>query len=136
MEHENKEIELAIQRLCNENQIASKEVFGLLGTTTTGITTWFPDSLQRGYRDFLTPINERPKMLWNILGMVGYFSDGNFNYLPAYNQGSQIAQEVKTDVIAAQTWKLTQNSKEQEQKISDLEKTVEELKKKLSEPKS
>ena len=131
MEYNNTEIDLAIQQLRNENQIVSKELLGLIGNTANGSLVWFPDSYQRGYHNGLTPVTERPKMLWNVLGMVGYFSDGHFNYLPAYNQGLQYANEVKTNVIAVQTWNLTKKSNEQEEKIVNLEKTVDELKKKL-----
>jgi len=131
MEFNNIEVESAVRQLRNENQIISKEILGITGTTTSGLQVWFPDSFQRGYRDGLIPISERPKMLWNIFGIVGYFTDGHFNYLPTYNQGLQHAHEVKTNVIAAQTWKLTQKSTEQEKKIEDLEKTVDDLRNKL-----
>ena len=82
----NGEIESAIQNLRNENQIISKEFLNLLGHTTNGLSIWFPDSYQRGYQDALTSINVRPKMLWNLLGLVGYFADVHFNYLTTYNQ--------------------------------------------------
>lgn len=120
----NTEIELAIQKLRSQNQISSTEFFGLIGTTVDGQTAWFPNSLQRGYQDELTPISERPKMLWQFLGIVGYFSDGNYNYLPSYNQGREIARELKTNVIASQTLKLTNISQEQEKSIKKLEDTV------------
>ena len=131
MEFDNTEIEFAVRQLRNENQIISKEILGITGTTASGLQVWFPDSFQRGYHDGLTHISERPKMVWNIFGVVGYFTDDHFNYLPTYNQGLQHAQEVKTNVIAVQTWKLTQKSTEQEKKIENLEKTVDDLRKKL-----
>ena len=129
----NGEIESAIQNLRNENQIISKEFLNLLGHTTNGLSIGFPDSYQRGYQDALTPINERPKMLWNLLGLVGYFSDGHFNYLATYNQGFHYAEELKINIIAHQTMKLTEKSVDQENKIKELNTTVDKLSSEIDE---
>ncbi len=127
------EIERAVQQLRNEKQIASKEFLNLIGNTTNDTSVWFPDSYQRGYQDALTSINERPKMLWNLLGLVGYFSDGHFNYLPTYNQGFHYAEELKTNVIAHQTMKLTEKSTKQENEIKNLNATVDRLTREVDE---
>lgn len=132
MDIQNKEIELAIQNLRNENQVIAKELFGLIGTTKNGNSVLFPNSLQRGYTDELTPISERPKMLCSLIGIVGYFSDGNFNYLPAYNQGKDIAKEVKINVLANQTWNMTQKAKQQDDRINHLEEKLKEFESKLN----
>ena len=125
-----KNMELAVQQLRNRNIIASKEFFGLVGTTVDGITIWFPDSLQRGWTDELTPINERPRMLWEILGLVGYFSDGNLNYLPRYNQGHELAWEAKMYLIAEQTRKVTQENMELKKDMQSLRDEINKLKEK------
>jgi len=114
------EIARVVRQLRTEDQIVNKEFLNLIGHTANGVSVWFPDSYQRGYQDALTSINERPKMLWSLFGLVGYFSDGHFNYLPTYNQGFQYAEELRINVIAHQTMKLTQKSVEQENKIKDL----------------
>lgn len=130
MKRDETEIDLAVQQLRDRNIIASKEVFGLVGTTVDGLTIWFPDSLQRGWRDELTPINERPCMLWEILGLVGYFSDGNLNYLPRYNQGREIAREAKMYLIAEQTRKITQENMELKSDVKNLKDELNRLKEK------
>ncbi len=123
-------MELAVQQLRNRNIIHSKNLLGLVGTTTDGLTIWFPDSLQRGWTNELTPINERPKMLWEILGLVGYFSDGNFNYLPRYNQGRELAREAKMYLIAEQTKKTTEENMRLRKDLESLRDEVNKLKEK------
>lgn len=126
---ENDNIELAIQQLRHRKLIAKKELGGFFGTTVDGQTLWFPDSLQRGWTDELTPINQRPRMLGEIAGLVGYFSDGNLNYLPRYYQGRDLAREAKMNLIANQTWKLTQENKALRNDIDSLKEDLEKLKK-------
>lgn len=130
---ENKEMELAIQQLRQRNIIASKNLFGLVGTTNDGLAVWFPDSLQRGWTDELTPIYERPRMLWEVLGLVGYFSDGHFNYLPRYNQGRELAREAKMYLIADQTKKNIQENVELKKNIDILRDEINKLKEKKDE---
>lgn len=126
----NMNMELAVQQLRNRNIIHSKNLLGLVGTTTDGLTIWFPDSLQRGWTNELTLINERPKMLWEILGLVGYFSDGNFNYLPRYNQGRELAREAKMYLIAEQTKKTTEENMRLRKDLESLRDEVNKLKEK------
>ena len=122
---EDNKTELAIQQLRNRNIIADKGLFGLVGTTNDGLTIWFPDSLQRGWRDELTPIHQRPRMEFEIFGLVGYFSDGHWNYLPRYNQGRELAREAKMYLIAEETKK---NRKENAELKKDIESLKDELK--------
>jgi len=127
---ENKEMELAIQQLRYRNLITKKELAGFVGTTVDGQAIWFPDSLQRGWTDELTPISQRPHMLWEIAGIVGYFSDGNYNYLPRYNQGRELAREAKMSLIANQTWKITQENKDLKKDMQSLKDELNRLKEK------
>jgi hypothetical protein len=128
--HENKEMELAIQQLRYRNLIVKKELSGFVGTTIDGLTIWFPDSLQRGWTHELTPVNERPHMIWEIAGLVGYFSDGHLNYLPRYNQGREMAREAKMNLIANQTWNLTEENKELKKSLQSLKDEINKLKEK------
>lgn len=128
MVDENKEIEAAVRELGNRNLITKKELYGLVGTTVDGRQVWFPDSLQRGYHDALTPINQRPKMLWQLAGIIGYFSDGNYNYLPRYHEGRDMANDLKVNLVANQAWKLTQENKELKNDVMSLKEELDKLK--------
>ena len=121
-------IETAVQELRNHNLIVRKDLAGLVGVMEDGRQIWFPDSLQRGYRDALTPVNQRPKMLWQLAGIVGYFSDGNYNYLPRYYEGRNMANEIKTNLIANQTWKLTQENNQLKNDVKFLKEELDRLK--------
>ena len=78
---------ITLERLRNQSQIVTKGSFGITGTTTNGQIVSFPDSLQRGYRDELTPRGQKPTVVWEIPGIVSLDSNGDFNFLPSYNQG-------------------------------------------------
>ena len=92
-------IEVAKQR--NQPQIVSKGAFGIVGQTNSGETIMFPDSFQRGYEYELTPRNQRPKKQYEAMGLIMGTSDGHTNYLPSFNEGRELAKEVKTQAIVA-----------------------------------
>jgi len=94
------EIRLAVANLRNQNQIANKQFFGLLGTTVDNRSVWAPDSYQRGFAYELTPIENRPKLVWEIIGVFAMYSDGHLNYLPSFNDGRNTARDLKTNLVA------------------------------------
>lgn len=92
----------------------------------------FPDSIQRGYTYELTPIYERPTITWQIPGVVALFSDGNFNFIPSFNQGRELAKDVKINVVASVAMKTSEENQELRTKIQNLAdkvKSLEETKK-------
>jgi len=102
-------IEVAKQR--NQPQIVSKGAFGIVGQTNSGETIMFPDSFQRGYEYELTPPNQRPKKQYEVMGLIMGTSDGHTNFLPSFNDGRELAKEVKTHVIVAKIKQLiTENT--------------------------
>ncbi|MGH2613455.1 MAG: hypothetical protein ACRDFB_10475 [Rhabdochlamydiaceae bacterium] len=94
------EIRLATVNLRNQNQIANKQLLGLIGTTIDGKIVWTPDSYQRGFVYELTPMEERPKLEWELFGIFAKYSDGHINYLPTFNDGRNVARDMKTNLLA------------------------------------
>jgi hypothetical protein len=124
------EIRLAVANLRNQNQIANKQFFGLLGTTVDNRIVWAPDSHQRGFVFELTPMEDRPKLVWELFGVFAMYSDGHLNYLPSFNDGRNTARDLKTNLVAQYAINM---KKEFTQKTDDQSREISELKKRLSE---
>lgn len=124
------EIRLATVNLRNQNQIANKQFLGLLGTTVDNRSVWAPDSYQRGFAYELTPIEEKPKVVWEILGILAMYSDGHINYLPSFNDGRSTARDLKTNLVAQYAMNM---KKEFTQKLNNQDEEISELKRRLSE---
>lgn len=90
----------------NQPQIVAKGAFGIVGKTNSDETILFPDSYQRGYEYELTPPNQRPKKQFETMGLIMGTSDGHTNYLPSFNEGRELAKEVKTNAIVAKIKQL------------------------------
>lgn len=130
MEINDNEIKLAVANLRDQNQIANKQLLGLLGTTTDGRIVWAPDSYQRGFTYELTPVENRPTIVWELVGIVAMYSDGHINYLPSFNEGRTTARDLKTNLIAQYAMNMKQ---EFTQKLTDQNNEISELKKRLNE---
>lgn len=124
------DIRLTTANLCNQNQIANKQFLGLLGTTVDNRSVWAPDSYQRGFAYELTPMEERPKVVWEILGVFAMYSDGHINYLPSFNDGRSTARDLKTNLVAQYAINM---KKEFAQKLNNQNEEISELKRRLSE---
>lgn len=125
-------VKYTLEQVRNQNQIATKGTLGITGTTVGELDVLFPDSIQRGYTYELTPINERPTITWQIPGVVALFSDGNFNFIPSFNQGRELAKDVKINVVASVAMKTSEENQELRTKIQNLAdkvKSLEETKK-------
>lgn len=137
MENTDNEIRLAITNLRNQNQIANKQIFGLIGTTVDNKIVWTPDSYQRGFVYELTPVEERPRLEWDLFGVFAKYSDGHINYLPSFNDGRNIARDLKTNLLAQyaiHTKKEFVNFKENtSRRLDELSIENTELKRRLSE---
>lgn len=133
MDNTDNEIRLAVANLRNQNQITNKQLFGLVGTTTDGRIVWTPDSYQRGFAYELTPIEDRPKLVWELFGVFAMYSDGHVNYLPSFNDGRNTARDLKTNLVAQYAMKMkkefTQKMNNQSEEISDLKRRLSELEK-------
>lgn len=137
MDMTDNEIRLAVVNLRNQNQIANKQLLGLLGTTVDGRIVWAPDSYQRGFAYELTPIENRPTLVWELFGVFAMYSDGHINYLQSFNDGRNTARDLKTNLVAQyamNTKKEFVNFKENtSRKLDELSIENTELKRRLSE---
>ena len=118
---------ITLERLRNQSQIVTKGSFGITGTTTNGQIVSFPDSLQRGYRDELTPRGQKPTVVWEIPGIVSLDSNGDFNFLPSYNQGRDIGKDVKIDVVAAVAMKAAKENEDLRRNLQKLQDKLDEI---------
>jgi len=120
-------VNTAIEQLRTQNQIATKGFLGIAGTTIHGQEVFFPDSLQRGYRDELTPYGQKPSIVWEIPGIVSLDSNGDYNFLPSYNQGRDMGKDIKINVVAAVAMKAAKENEELQRNLQKLQNKLDEL---------
>ena len=136
MNSDNNEIERAVANLRMEPQITQKQFFGLVGMTTDGKFTVAPDSYQRGFQYELTQEKNRPVIVLN-LGVIAFFSDGNINFMPSFNEGRNKARDVKVNLVAQYAintkQEFTDFKHNTDKKIEDLTQENIELQKRLKE---
>ena len=124
---EDSDLFIAVAPYRNQPQIVKKGAFGLVGQTNSGETILFPDSFQRGYEYELAPPKQRPKKQFEAMGLIMVTSDGHTNYLPSFNDGRELAKEVKTHAIVAKIKQLVAKNISLENTVKNLSSKVDGL---------
>jgi len=126
-QEETSDLFMEVAKYRNQPQIVSKGVFGIVGQTNSGETILFPDSFQRGYEYELTPPNQRPRKQFEVMGLIMGTSDGHTNYLPSYNEGRELAKEVKTYAIVAKIKQLATENTSLKNTVKNLSSKLDDL---------
>ena len=122
---DDQELYLEVAKYRKISQITRKGTLGIVGQTVAGETVLFPDSFQRGYEYELTPYHERTQKQFEAFGLMMGTSDGHLNFVPSFNQGRELAREVKTYAIVNKIREIASEN-------HTLKNTVNELKDRLN----
>ena len=107
----------AIVELQGKSPVASKRMLGLVGEKSNGGLVFFPGSLEKGYRDYLLPVAQRPHYTLN-LGIIGQLSDGSLVFPPSYDEGrNQGSNDMKFAILAEGERRLLRQQQEQQQRF-------------------
>ena len=126
-QEETSDLFMEVAKYRNQPQIVSKGAFGIVGQTNSGETILFPDSFQRGYEYELTPPNQRPRKQFEAMDLIMGTSDGHTNYIPSFNEGRELAKEVKTYAIVAKIKQLVTENTSLKNTVKNLSSKLDDL---------
>ena len=127
------EYQKRLARLRSQSPLRSDH--GLVGWRQDGRFTLFPRSHAAGYENSLRPLSQRVSLNWDFLGLIGVLTDGRVVYLPSFNSGQQLGDQLRNElrfqILGDMARKNEEEKRELRERVDSLERLIAQWRKPL-----